>query len=260
MLRPMAKITFRSALVTGASSGIGREIARVLAGRGCDVVLVARRSDRLAELAAELEGKAEWIAADLATDDGVAEVTRRLAERPVELLVNNAGVGSSGPFHRLHIADQARQVRLNALALLELTGAALPSMVEAGRGGILNVSSMAGNQPLRGYATYGATKAFVTSFTESIAFELRGTGVHVTVVKPGYTDTEMSSDDEVPAPGTLQRRLLWLDADRVGRDAVDAVEAGRLHCVPGLTWKFADAAIQSLPRAVLRAISARVEA
>ena len=84
--------------------------------------------------------------------------------------------------------------------------------------------------------------------------------MHVTVVKPGYTDTEMSSDDDVPAPGTLQRRLLWLDADRVGRDAVDAVETGRLHCVPGLTWKFADAAIQSLPRAVLRAISARVEA
>ena len=257
----MAKITFRSALVTGASSGIGREIARVLAGRGCDLVLVARRADRLAELAAEFgpDKTVEWIVADLATDEGVAEVSRRLAERPVELLVNNAGVGSGGPFHQLPVADQARQVRLNSLALLELTGAALPSMVDAGHGGILNVSSIAGNQPLRGYATYGATKAFVTSFTESIAFELRGTGVHVTVVKPGYTDTEMSDDEEVPAPGTLQRRLLWLDADRVAREAVDAVEAGRLHCVPGITWKFADGAIQSLPRAVVRAISSRVQ-
>ena len=255
----MAKTTFRSALVTGASSGIGREIARVLAARGCSLVLVARRSERLAALAEELGGGAEWIAADLATDDGVAEVSRRLIERPVELLVNNAGIGSGGPFHQLPVAEQARQVRLNALALLELTGAALPSMVEAGRGGVLNVSSIAGNQPLRGYATYGATKAFVTSFTESVAFELRGSGVHVTVVKPGYTDTEMSGDDEVPAPGTLQRRLLWLDADRVAREAVDAVEAGRLHCVPGLTWKVTDAAIQSLPRAVIRAISARVQ-
>lgn len=263
MLRAMAKLTFRSALVTGASSGIGREIARVLAGRGSDLVLVARRSERLAELAEELGGTAgrtvDWVAADLASDEGVAEVTRSLTDRPVELLVNNAGVGSSGPFHRLDVAEQARQVRLNALALLELTGAALPAMVDAGRGGVLNVSSIAGNQPLRGYATYGATKAFVTSFTESIAFELRGTGVHVTVVKPGYTDTEMSSDEEVPAPGTLQRRLLWLDADRVARSAVDAVEAGRLHCVPGVTWKFADGAIQSLPRAVVRAISARVQ-
>jgi hypothetical protein len=259
MLRAMAKLTFRSALVTGASSGIGREIARVLAGRGCDVVLVARRSDRLAELATELGGSTEWIAADLASDAGVAEVTRRLNDHPVELLVNNAGVGSSGPFHRLHVGEQARQVRLNSLALLELTGAALPAMVDAGRGGILNVSSIAGNQPLRGYATYGATKAFVTSFTESIAFELRGTGVHVTVVKPGYTDTEMSSDEGVPAPGTLQRRLLWLDADRVARDAVEAVEAGRLHCVPGLTWKLTDGMLQSLPRAVVRAISSRVQ-
>jgi hypothetical protein len=259
MLPAMANLTFRSALVTGASSGIGREIARVLAGRGCRVVLVARRSDRLAELAAELDGSTEWVAADLATDDGVAEVTRRLEDSPVELLVNNAGVGSSGPFHKLHVAEQARQVRLNSLALLELTGAALPSMVDAGRGGILNVSSIAGNQPLRGYATYGATKAFVTSFTESIAFELRGTGVHVTVVKPGYTDTEMSGDEQVPAPGTLQRRLLWLDADRVARDAVEAVEAGRLHCVPGLTWKLTEGMIQSLPRAVVRAISSRVQ-
>lgn len=259
MLRAMANLRFRSALVTGASSGIGREIARVLAGRGCELVLVARRSDRLAELAQELGGSTEWIAADLAIDDGVAEVTRRLNDHPVELLVNNAGVGSSGPFHQLPVAEQARQVRLNSLALLELTGAVLPGMVGAGRGGILNVSSIAGNQPLRGYATYGATKAFVTSFTESIAFELRGTGVHVTVVKPGYTDTEMSGDEEVPPPGTLQRRLLWLDADRVARDAVEAVEAGRLHCVPGLTWKLADGMLQSLPRAVVRAISSRVQ-
>jgi len=255
----MAKVTFRSALVTGASSGIGREIARVLSARGCDLVLVARRSDRLAELAKELGGRVEWMAADLATDDGVRMVAERLGTQPVELLVNNAGVGSGGPFHESSPEGEARQVRLNALALLELTSAALPPMVEARHGGILNVSSIAGNQPLRGYATYGATKAFVTSFTESIAFELRGNGVHVTVVKPGYTDTEMSADEEVPATGTLHRRLLWLDADRVAREAVDAVEAGRLHCVPGVTWKLADGVIQSLPRALIRALSSRVQ-
>jgi len=128
-------------------------------------------------------------------------------------------------------------------------------MVDAGHGGVLNVSSIAGNQPLQGYATYAATKAFVTSFTESVAFEVRRSGVHVTVVKPGYTDTEMNPD--APKQG-LQRRLLWLDAPHVAKAAVTAVERGRLHCVPGTTWRIADAALETLPRAAVRALSARV--
>ena len=249
--------TYRSALVTGASSGIGREIARVLAERGASLTLVARRHDRLEELAGELGGRADVtvLAADLGSDDGVALVERHLAEHPVELLVNNAGVGTGGLFHQLPLAPELNEIRLNVLALVRLTHAVLPAMVAAGHGGVVNVSSIAGNQPLQGYATYGATKAFVTAFTESIAFEVRRSGVHVTVVKPGYTDTEMNPD----APKTgVQRRVLWLDADHVARAAVDAVERGRLHCVPGATWRVADTLIESLPRSAVRLLSSRV--
>ena len=249
--------TYRSALVTGASSGIGREIARVLADRGTALSLVARRQDRLDELASELGERVPVtvLAADLGSDDGVALVERHLADRPVELLVNNAGVGSGGLFHELPLAPELNQIRLNVLALVRLTHACLPGMVAAGHGGIVNVSSIAGNQPLQGYATYGATKAFVSSFTESVAFEVRGTGVHVTLVKPGYTATEMNPD--APTEG-MQRRLLWLDADHVARAAVDAVERGRVHCVPGATWRVADALIESLPRSAVRLLSSRV--
>jgi len=249
--------TYRSALVTGASSGIGREIARVLADRGASLTLVARRQDRLDGLAAELRERVpvDVLAADLSSDDGVAVVERHLAEHPVELLVNNAGVGTGGLFHELPLGPELAEIRLNVLALVRLTHACLPAMVEAGHGGIVNVSSIAGNQPLQGYATYGATKAFVTSFTESIAFEVRRSGVHVTVVKPGYTDTEMNPD--APTSG-LQRRVLWLDADHVARAAVDAVERGRLHCVPGATWRVADTLIESLPRSAVRLLSSRV--
>jgi hypothetical protein len=249
--------TYRSALVTGASSGIGREIARVLADQGAALTLVARRRDRLDDLAAELGERVDVdvLAADLGSDDGVAAVERHLAEQPVELLVNNAGVGTGGVFHELALGPELEEIRVNVLALVRLTHACLPGMVAAGHGGIVNVSSIAGNQPLQGYATYGATKAFVTSFTESVAFEVRRRGVHVTVVKPGYTDTEMNPD----APKTgLQRRLLWLDAAHVARAAVDAVESGRLHCVPGATWRVADTLIESLPRSAVRLLSSRV--
>ena len=249
--------TYRSALVTGASSGIGREIARVLAERGAALTLVARRHDRLDELAAELGDRVDVtvLAADLGSDDGVAVVERHLAERPVELLVNNAGVGTGGLFHELPLGPELGEIRLNVLALVRLTHAVLPAMVAAGHGGVINVSSIAGNQPLQGYATYGATKAFVTSFTESIAFEVRRSGVHVTVVKPGYTDTEMNPD--APKDG-MQRRLLWLDAAHVARASVDAVERGRVHCVPGATWRIADTLIESLPRSAVRLLSSRV--
>lgn len=252
-----AVTTYGSALVTGASSGIGREIARVLAGRGASLTLVARRRERLDELVAELGERVavEALAADLGTDEGVAVVERHLAENPVELLVNNAGVGTGGLFHELPLGPELDEIRLNVLALVRLTHACLPGMVEAGHGGVVNVSSIAGNQPLQGYATYGATKAFVTSFTESVAFELRRSGVHVTVVKPGYTETEMNPD--APKAG-LQRRVLWLDAQHVARAAVDAVERGRLHCVPGATWRLADTLIESLPRGAVRLLSSRV--
>ena len=251
---------FRTALVTGASSGIGAEIARTLAARGCDLTLVARRAERLQQLAAELSTrvKVDVLPADLADDEGVAGVERRLQEQPVELLVNNAGVGTGGKFHSLPIGAELHEIRLNVLAVVRLTRAALPPMVAAGRGGILNVSSLAGDQPLRGSATYSASKSYVTTFSESIAAELRGTGVNVTVLKPGFTYTEMGGE-EAPDPESFMGKHLWLQADRVARDAVDAVERGRLICVPGAQWKAVNGLVQTLPRPVVRTLSSRLD-
>jgi len=252
--------SFGSALVTGASSGIGAEIARVLAGRGCALTLVARRAERLEQLASELADKArvDVLPADLVDEAGIAAVEQRLRDSPVELLVNNAGVGTGGVFHTLPLEGELHEISLNVLALVRLTRAALPSMVDAGRGGILNVSSLAGDQPLRGSATYAASKAYVTTFSESIAAELRGSGVHVTVLKPGFTYTEMGGD-EAPDPDSFMGRHLWLQADKVARDAVDAVERGRLMCVPGGQWKAVNGLVQALPRPVVRMLSSRID-
>jgi short-subunit dehydrogenase len=249
---------YRSALVTGASSGIGWEFARLLAERGCDLVVVARRTERLEQLASDLPGvKVEVLTADLSTDDGVAAVEQRLRSAPVELLVNNAGVSSGGEFASLPVEREADEVRLNVLALVRLTHAALGPMVAARHGGLLNVSSLAGDQPLRGFATYAATKSFVTSFSESIAAELRGSGVHVTVLKPGYVYTEMNPDG--PDPASFEGRF-WLQADDVARHALDAVERGRLTSVPGVHWRAANILINGLPHQLVRALTSRFDA
>lgn len=251
---------YGSALVTGASSGIGREIARELAARGADLVVVARRGDRLETLAAELTARGvavEVLAADLGTDAGLAAVERRLTDDPVELLVNNAGVGDGGPFHRQPAGSVAAQVRVNVLALVRLTHAALGPMVAAGHGGVLNVSSLAGDQPLRGFATYAASKSFVTTFSESVAAEMRGTGVHVTVLKPGYVWTEMTPHG--PDPGSFAGRF-WSRAEDVARDALDAVERGRLSSVPGAHWRAVNELVNALPHQLVRSLTARFDA
>src|SRR4051794_12459400 len=252
--------TFRSALVTGASSGIGEQIARVLAERDVALTLVARRQDRLDALATELRNRVtvDVVAADLTNDEDCARVESRLADHPVDLLVNNAGVGTVGNFHELPRADEADEVRLNVLALLRLTHAALSSMVAAGRGAVLNVGSLAGDQPLRGSATYAATKSFVTTFTESVAAELKGTGVTVTVVKPGFTYTDINAAGQ-PDPSSWMGRM-WMQADYVARHAVDAAAKGQLICVPGAQWKVVNGLVQTLPRAVTRAVTARMPA
>ena len=252
--------TFRSALVTGASSGIGEQIARVLAERDVALTLVARRGDRLEALAGELRTRVavDVVVADLTTDDGCATVEHRLADHPVDLLVNNAGVGTVGTFHELPREAEVNEVRLNVVALLRLTHAALQSMVAAGRGAVLNVGSLAGDQPLRGSATYAATKSFVTTFTESVAAEIKDTGVTVTVVKPGFTYTDINADD-APDPASLMGRM-WMQADFVARAAVDAAAKGQLICVPGAQWKVVNGLVQTLPRAVTRALTARMPA
>src|SRR5439155_17126815 len=193
---PYERRQVNAALVTGASAGIGRAFAHALVARGHDIVLVARDRTRLDALAAELRDRfrvgAEVLVADIATDDGIVVVEQRLldAARPADLLVNNAGMGTFGPFVGSDVAREADEVRLNVLALLRLTHAALRSMTTRDRGAIVNISSLAGYQPTPNSATYGATKAFVNSFTRAIREEVRGSGVHVMLVCPGYTRTE----------------------------------------------------------------------
>jgi hypothetical protein len=254
----MPRLRYRSALVTGASSGIGLEFAKELASRGTDLVVVARRTDRLEQLAKELTSvKVEVVTADLGTDEGIASIEARLTEQPVELLVNNAGVATSGATYKQEPAELAQQVAVNVVALHRLTVAALGPMVDAGLGGILNVSSIAGEQPLRGFATYSATKAFVTRFSEALAGEVKKKGVHVTVLKPGYVWTEMNPDG--PPRASLQGRF-WLEADEVARHAIDAVEAGRLYSVPGAHWRVASGLINALPSQLVRGLSSRFDA
>ena len=179
------------ALVTGASAGIGRAFATTLARNGHDLVVVARDTARLDALAKELEAAhgttTEVLTADLSHGADVATVEARLADsaRPIDLLVNNAGFGTMGRFHELPIRGEISEIGLNVVAVTRLTHAALPGMVERGCGGVINVSSIAGVQPTPLNATYGATKAFVTSLSEAIHEELKGTGVNCMVLCPG---------------------------------------------------------------------------
>lgn len=243
---------YRTALVTGASSGIGESFARLLAARGTDLVIVARRADLLDGLARELVERyrvaVEVMAADLTDPRQRGEVERRLREEPVELLVNNAGYGAFGAFAELDLDDQLREIELNVTALVRLTHAALPGMLRRGRGGVLNVASMAGFAPSPGSATYGATKAYVASFSESLHAEVIGKGVNVTALCPGFTRT---SDDG-------EANLLWLRRDDVARAGLDAVAAGRALCVPGAQYKAALPALKIMPRTVLRAAANRM--
>ncbi|MGK5551798.1 SDR family NAD(P)-dependent oxidoreductase [Actinomadura kijaniata] len=243
---------YRTALVTGASSGIGESFARLLAARGTDLVIVARRADLLDGLARELVERyrvaVEVLACDLTDPGARAEVEGRLRDDPVELLVNNAGYGAFGAFADLDLDDQLAEIELNVTALVRLTHAALPGMLERGRGGVLNVASMAGFAPSPGSATYGATKAYVASFSESLHAEVAGRGVHVTALCPGFTRT---GDDG-------EANLLWLRREDVARAGLDAVAAGRALCVPGAQYKAALPALKIMPRTLLRAAANRL--
>jgi uncharacterized protein len=246
---------YQTALVTGASSGIGRQLASQLAADGCDLVILARRTRALTELAASLreahQVSVEVLTADLTTPDGVAAAQDRLAApgRPIELLVNNAGIGSAGSFADLPADSVAGQVSLNVLALVRLTHAVLPSMLRRGHGGVLNVSSVAGFLALPGSAVYGASKAFVTSFSESLSGEVQHKGVHVTALCPGFTRTEADDDSR---SGGGPPGFAWLDAGTVARAGLDAVAAGRVICVPGAQYKAVVPLTRIVPRRAIR--------
>ena len=247
---------YRTALVTGASSGIGERLAGLLAADGCDLIVVARRAGRLEEVAAGLRAahhvQVEVLAADLTAPAGLLAVESRLASagQPVELLVNNAGFGLSGSFADRPADGAEAQIRLNVLALVRLTHAVLPGMLQRRHGGVLNVSSVAGFLVSPGAATYGATKAFVTSFSESLHTEVSGRGIHVTALCPGLTRTEFQ--DEGHEGAGSGPAFAWLDAGRVARAGLDAVAAGRPVSVPGAQYKAIVPLARIVPRRVLR--------
>jgi short-subunit dehydrogenase len=225
------------AVVTGASSGIGRAYARALARRGRRVVLVARRADRLLALAQELGGheKADVIPLDLSHHDAPAALEAELARRGlrVDLLVNNAGVGLTGPFHTQPLDRLLEIVDVNSRAVVELTGRLLPGMIERNHGAVVNVASTAAFQPVPFLAVYGASKAFVLSFTEALATELKGTGVVVQALCPGLTESEfhqVSGTDKV-----LFTRTPAMKPEQVVERSLDALERGKLRVIPG--WR-----------------------
>lgn len=249
---------FTRALVTGASSGIGEAIARELAGRGTDLVLVARSADRLEDLARELRDAhavaVTCLPADLTDTADLERVASRLATdvEAVDLLVNNAGVGSVRPFAELEVAWAQTQVALNVGSLVRLTHAVLPRLLDAGHGGVLNVSSVAGFQPVPRMSVYAATKAFVTSFTESLHEEVRGRDVHVTALCPGFTRTDFVATADATQAAERLPAALWSQAEEVAVAGVDGVARGRAVVVPGGINQVASAISQLSPSAVSR--------
>lgn len=255
----MTSYPFRSALVTGASSGIGEAMAHLLGAAGVPTVLVARRGDRLAELAERYTGF-EVLVADLTTATGVAAVTERIedAGQPVELVVNNAGFGTSGWFHELDPVRLEDEMRLNVIALTRLSRAALGVMVPRRRGYLLNVSSVAGFQAAPKLAVYAATKAFVTSLGESLHEEARGTGVHVTTLCPGLTRTEFQRVSNTEAYQSQYPALAWMTAEEVARAGLDDVARGKALSVPGALYKGLVAVSQVTPNALARRVGGLV--
>jgi short-subunit dehydrogenase len=248
------------ALVTGASSGIGAAFARQLAARRHDVVLVARDRGRLESLVKETTAQgveAEYLAVDLSVPDQLSAVEARLSDavRPIEVLINNAGHGSTGSFHELSLDDEVRQIQLNVVALVRLTHAALSTMVPRRQGGILNVSSVEGFLPAPHNATYCATKAYVTSFTEAVHEEVASDGVRVTCVCPGLTRTEFQDRASVNVSGIPN--FLWMDAEAVAKAGLACLERNQALCVPGPHNRAAVEFLQVAPRAVVRRMAGR---
>ncbi|GFG64711.1 ketoacyl reductase [Mycobacterium kubicae] len=239
-------------VITGASSGIGVELARGLAGRGFPLVLVARRRERLDELAGKLRAEhqveVEVLPLDLSDADGRAQLADRLRSDPIGGLCNSAGFGTSGRFFELPPERESDQVTLNALALMELTRAALPGMVERGAGAVLNIASIAGFQPIPYMAVYSATKAFVLTFSEAVQEELHGTGVSVTALCPGPVPTEWA---QIADAERFSLPLLQTSPHEVAKQAIQGMLAGKRTVVPGAVPKAVSTSGRLIPRSLL---------
>ncbi len=252
------------ALVTGASSGLGEEFARLFAADGVDLVLVARRRERLEALATELRAArkvaVQVIAADLAVPDQVERVIREVQSQSLEIdfLVNNAGLGNVGPFASSDLATQLVMVDVNVRALVRLTHAFLPGMLSRRRGQVLNIGSTAGLQPGPYGAVYYASKAFVNSFTEALSHELKGTGVTATVSLPGATATEFAS--VAGSGGTRLFRSGVMSSAAVAKEAYRAMLRGTPLVIHGWRNKALGFGVRFGPRAVVRSIAAAMNA
>lgn len=250
------------ALITGASSGIGAAFAAALAGRKHDLILVARRQDRLDELARSLQRSqgvnVEAMAADLTRDQDLAQVEQRIASAShLELLVNNAGFGSRGKFFETDLASQDQMHRLHVLATMRLTHAALPGMVARAKGGIINVSSVAGFWQAPGNVSYCATKCWMNSFTEGLALELSGarSPVQVQALCPGYTRSEFHE-----SAGLNRNHIgagMWMSAEEVVAASLRGLEQGKTFVIPGWRYQAATFLLKHVPRVILRGAAVR---
>jgi short-subunit dehydrogenase len=242
-----------TALVTGASSGIGDAFARRLAADGYDIVAVARRRDRL-EALRDAGAAKELIVADLADPEDCVIVEKRLAAGGIDLLVNNAGISTGKSFEDSTADDEEQMLGVNVRAVMRLTHAAVPPMLAAGSGEIINVSSIAAYTAVAGYATYSASKAYVSALSESLAVRYSSRGVRVMALCPGFVRSEMHDPDEVPKRG-LQAKFLWLDADDLVDIALGDLARGRIVCIPGGAYKASVALTKVTPRWVLATAS-----
>ncbi len=254
------KINGCNALITGASAGIGREFARQLASRARSLVLIARREERLNELRNELRDRNAQLTVhvrvvDLCEKSQIDELIRWLAREKIEIdfLINNAGLGDVGPFATSPPQRNDEMLQVNVVALTHLTRRLLPQMISQKRGAILNVSSSAGFLPIPEFNVYAATKAYVTSFSESLRAELRDTGVTVTALCPGPVHTEFG--DVAKRPGGEPERgpeFVYVSVEKTVRDALAAVEADKPIVIPGLAMKLGMFLVRITPMPILR--------
>lgn len=248
-------------LVTGASSGIGEQLAKEFSRRGRHVVLVARRADKLQSIAASLGPSADVLAADLSKAADRAALPGRIAELGlvVDVLVNNAGLSTSGPVATSDPAAELNLIEVDVAAVADLCSRFVPAMVARGRGAVLNVASVGAFGPVPGQAAYGAAKAFVLSYTQSLGQELVGTGVVAATLCPGPVKTGFGAAagiSDADAEAALPKAM-WVSADEVARVAVDGLASGKTVIVPGAFNKVGAAAYKILPRRLLLPILAR---